>query len=66
MSRYEYKFVKVELKSGWHVDKPTADYHAIVEEHAREGWRLVQLFAPGTTGTGWATYFEIIFERLRA
>jgi hypothetical protein len=63
MPRYDYKFVRVELKSGWSTDDPIENYHRIIEDHARDGWRLVQIFAPGTSGTGWASYFEIIFER---
>ena len=45
MISYEYKFVRVELKSGWLADTPKEDYHNIVEDHAKEGWRLFQLFA---------------------
>jgi hypothetical protein len=60
---YDYQFVKVELKPGWSTDEPRENYHRIIKDHAREGWRLVQIFAPGTSGTGWASYFEIIFER---
>ena len=63
MISYEYKFVKVELKSGWSVDTPKEDYHEIVKDNAKNGWRLVQLFAPSTSGTGWATFIELIFER---
>jgi hypothetical protein len=63
MPRYDYKFVRVELKSGWSTDDPKENYHRVIEDHARDGWRLVQIFAPGTSGTGWASYFEIIFER---
>ncbi|ENQ3105523.1 protein of unknown function [Bacillus sp. 491mf] len=48
---YEYKFVKIELKSGLMASKP------------KEGWRFVQIFAPSTAGTGSAAYFELIFER---
>ena len=65
MQRYEYKFVKVELKSGWSTDEPKENYRRIIEEQAQEGWRLVQIFAPSTSGTGWASYFELIFERPR-
>ena len=57
----EYKFVKLEL--GFFSDKPKGDYHDIINEHAREGWRLVQIFAPGTGPAGKASYFEIIFEK---
>jgi len=63
MTRYEYKFVRVNLKAGVHTDTPKADYQNIVHDHAKEGWRLFQIFAPATSGTGWASYIELIFER---
>jgi hypothetical protein len=63
MTKYAYKFVKVDLKSGLRTDTPKEDYHRIIEENANEGWRLFQIFAPQTSGTGWASFFEIIFER---
>lgn len=37
------------------------DYQNIVHDHAEEGWRLLQIFAPATSGTG-VSYFELIFE----
>jgi hypothetical protein len=66
MTRFEYKFVRVELKSGWRTDTPKEDYHQIVEDHANDGWRLFQVFAPPMSGTGWASFLELIFERPRA
>ena len=57
----EYKFVKLE--PGFFSDKPKGDYREIINEHAREGWRLVQIFSPPTGGFGKAEYFEIIFEK---
>lgn len=57
---YEYKFE--QLKLGW-FGKPNLDYHAIIEKNAKDGWRLVQIFAPGTSVYGSASYFELIFER---
>lgn len=60
---YEYKFEKIGLKSGFLTKKPKEDYHGIIEKHAREGWRLVQIFAPGISGYGTAAHYEIIFER---
>ncbi|WP_240374947.1 DUF4177 domain-containing protein [Bacillus piscicola] len=59
---YEYKFEKVDLKGGFRM-KPKEDYHDIIREHAKDGWRLVQIFAPGTSSYGLASYFELIFER---
>jgi len=58
---YEYKFVKVDL-SNWS-SKPKEDYQDIIANHAKDGWRFVQIFAPTTKGTGFAAYFEIIFEK---
>ncbi|MFJ8529887.1 hypothetical protein CON65_21575 [Bacillus pseudomycoides] len=60
---YEYKFIKVELKSGLVEYKPKEDYQQIITEHAKDGWRFVQIFAPGTKGYGHAGYFELIFEK---
>ena len=66
MTRYEYKFVRVDLKPGFRTDSPMEDYRKIVEDHAKEGWRLFQLFAPPMSGTGWASYIELIFERAQS
>lgn len=60
---YEYRFEKVDLKSGFIAKKPNQDYHEIIEKYAREGWRLVQIFAPAISGYGAASHYEIIFER---
>ena len=37
-----------------------------MHQHARDGWRLVQIFAPGVAAFGAAKYYELIFERERA
>jgi hypothetical protein len=62
---YEYKFVKIELKQGLSAAKPREDYHEIIQNLSKEGWRLVQVFAPWTAGLWVAAYFELIFERPR-
>lgn len=61
--KYEYKFLKIDLKSGWSGEKPSEDYQDVVAQHAAEGWRLVQIFAPATANLGKAAFFELIFER---
>ena len=58
---YEYKFVRIDLSS-WKKE-PKDDYHEIVEAHAREGWKLLQIFAPNVSGYGVASFFELIFEK---
>lgn len=63
MPKYEYKFVRIG--EGWLAVKRAArnNYQDVIERHAREGWRLVQVFAPGTGVYGAPKYFEIILER---
>ncbi len=64
---YEYKFVRLGEYWGSTLfgvrDKVRDSYEDIVHEHARDGWRLVQIFAPGIASFGAARYFELIFER---
>lgn len=60
--RYEYDFIRLKLQGFW-THRPREDYHQIIHERAKEGWRLVQIFAPATSGYGIATYFDLIFER---
>ena len=66
---YEYKFVRVGESRGSALfgvqDKARKNYQGVVHEHAREGWRLVQIFAPGVAAFGAAKYYELIFERER-
>ena len=61
--RYEYKFVR--LGEGLlSVRRAGRDqYQSMIHENAQQGWRLVQVFAPGIGGYGAAIYYEIIFER---
>jgi hypothetical protein len=61
--KYEYKFVR--LGEGWFSATRAAKdhYQEQIHEHAREGWRLVQIFAPGIGVDGLAGYYELILER---
>jgi hypothetical protein len=61
--KYEYKFVR--LGEGWLSAKRTAEieYQEQIRHHAQDGWRLVQVFAPGTGAYGAAKYYELILER---
>ena len=68
--RYEYKFVRLGEYAGSALfgvsDKARNAYEEVVHQHARDGWRLVQIFAPGVAAFGAAKYYELIFERERA
>lgn len=63
MRKYEYKFVR--LGEGWLGVRSDAKrgYQKEIQEHAAQGWRLVQVFAPGIGAYGHAVYYELIFER---
>ena len=67
LKHYEYDFVRLGEGATSAVFGVGGDaqktYHDVIREHARVGWRLVQVFAPGTAGFGAAKYFELIFER---
>jgi Domain of unknown function (DUF4177) len=67
MSRYEYEFVRIGEYGGSALfgvrDKDRKDYEHVVHEHAKNGWRLVQIFAPGVAAFGAARYYEFIFEK---
>lgn len=60
-TRYEYTFVR--FGDRWMEGGAVAsqDYRHIIQEHAAEGWRLVQIFAPDPSAG--ETYYELIFER---
>jgi hypothetical protein len=67
---FEYKFVRLGEYAGAAFfgvrDNARNAYEEVVHEHARDGWRLVQIFAPGVAAFGAAKYYELIFERERA
>jgi hypothetical protein len=67
MKTYEYRFVRIGEYAGSALfgvrDTDRNAYEDIVHERARDGWRLVQIFAPGVAAFGAARYYELIFER---
>jgi len=62
---YEYKFERLEATdltwSGYEVGE--AQYQNVIRQHAADGWRLVQIFAPPLTAHGRPKHYELIFER---
>jgi hypothetical protein len=60
---YEYKFVRIGEGMIWAKKEAELEYRGVIEDHAKQGWRLVQIFAPGIGAAGRPTYFEVIFER---
>lgn len=59
---YEYKIIKIKL-GGLFNAIPKENYENVIAEHASEGWRLVQVFAPGVANNGLPTFYDVIFER---
>ena len=56
---YQYKYVNATLGGFFSV----ANHHEIIDEHAKEGWRLVQVLSIEYNGHGKPIDYEIIFER---
>jgi hypothetical protein len=64
---FEYTFVRLGENRASAIfgvqDKARHAYEDVVNQHARDGWRLVQIFAPGVAAFGAAKYYELILER---
>jgi hypothetical protein len=60
---FDYKIVRIELKDKMTRKVPEKDYHEIIIEHGRLGYRLVHMFAPPLYMQGMADYIELVFER---
>lgn len=63
MRMFEYEFVRVGEGMFGVRQAAVDEYQDAIRQYAAEGWRLVQVFAPPTTGHGRAPFIEIIFER---
>jgi len=61
--KYEYKFVRLGEGLLSARSEARTDYQEQVRQQARDGWRLVQIFAPGVGVYGAAKYYELILER---
>lgn len=64
---YEYKFVAVDNTALLDPEKREVDYHQVVDDHAQEGWRLVQVLTL-TVGSEFLVepgYCELIFEKAK-
>ncbi|WP_425448847.1 DUF4177 domain-containing protein [Dethiothermospora halolimnae] len=64
---YEYKSVEVPLKRGLkvHTGDTFNECMGVIQEHVKEGWRLVQVLAPPSEKTGvyMPSNYQIIFEK---
>jgi len=61
--KYEYKFVRLGEGILGARREARETYQDVIHQHAREGWRLVQIFAPAIAGYGAAKFYEIVLER---
>lgn len=62
-TRYEYKFIRLGEGLLSARSEARQQYQEQIHQHARDGWRLVQIFAPGVGAYGAAKYYELILER---
>jgi hypothetical protein len=56
---YQYKYVEATLGGLFSV----ANHREIINEHAEEGWKLVQVLPTEYNSHGKPRSYEIIFER---
>ena len=61
--KYEYKFIRLGVDWLMVRGGGREHYQEQIQQQAQEGWRLVQVFAPGIGGYGAAKYYELILER---
>ncbi len=61
--RYEYKFVRVGEGFMSVRKQGQLTYKDEINKYAQDGWRLVQIFAPGIGVYGASKYYELILER---
>ena len=61
--QYEYKFIRIGEGCLGVKSNADAEYQQVIQEHALDGWRLVQVFAPSIGSYGCSKYFEVILER---
>ena len=56
---YQYKFVEATLGGFF----SAANHEEIINQHAKEGWRLVQVLPLYYNSHGKPTEYQIIFEK---
>ena len=63
IQQYDYKVVRVG-KGFFETRKSARDgYAQVIDEYARQGWRFIQVFAPGHGINGVPRYYDLIFEK---
>ena len=61
--KYEYKFVRLGEGFIWVRSVAQRTYQNVIDEYSKNGWRLVQIFAPSLSLYGITRFYELIFER---
>ena len=59
---FDYKFVSIKAKGIWPLNFEK-DYKEIIQDHAREGWRFVQVVPLKWSAYGKPQKVEIVLER---
>ena len=61
--KFSYKYVRIKLRGGTWNGQFDSEYQNSIDEHAAQGWRFVQAFAPAVAGYGSARFVDLIFEK---
>lgn len=60
--RYEYKFIELKIEHNFFSNNLPGDYTKIIESHAKDGWRFIQLFPIEFSGYH-PSAFQLVFEK---
>lgn len=63
VQKYRYKFIRIGKGLLWAGSDAEREYKYVIDKHAEEGWRLVQVFAPSIGLWGLSRYYEVILEK---
>ena len=61
--KYKYKFVRLGKGLFWARSEAEEEYKETIHRYAKEGWRLIQIFAPSRGLYGLANFYEVILEK---
>ena len=61
--KYANKYVRLTPERNAWNGNFSEDYQETIDEHARQGWRFVQAFAPAVFLKGSSKFVDLIFEK---
>lgn len=60
---YCYKYVPLHTGGGFWIDNSSQEHRAIIDQHAKEGWRFVGFVPTLFSSYGGIKEMDLVFER---